>query len=129
MRSLLIPLTLLSLALLSCGESEPPPSLTELRATAPILKIKVMADGSILADDQPATLEELTPRFTELAQANGMVWYYRQDAGSAPHPIARDVISMLVDHQLPISLSTQPDFSDIIKKTANTDTNSDQNEQ
>ena len=113
---LMLILLALSLALQTCGESEPPPTLTELRANAPTLKLKVLADGSILANDQPATLDSLNTRLTELTQANGVVWYYRQNPGDKPHPIATELIRLLIDHQLPISLSTQPDFADIIEE-------------
>jgi hypothetical protein len=114
MRTTLI-LLVLSLVMPGCGESEPTP-LSELRANSPVLKIMVLVDGTVVANGEAVTLDELSARLDPLAKDNGMVWYYREDAGSSPHPVAMDVISLLVDHQLPISLSNQPDFSDIIER-------------
>jgi len=106
----------LCLALTGCGKSEPPPSLTELRADAPILTIKVLSDGSILADDIPTTLDTLNTHLPEFAKAHGLVWFYRDHPNDPPQPAATDVIRLVLDHELPICLSTEADFIDIIEE-------------
>lgn len=108
----------LCLALTGCGESEPPPSLTELRADAPILTVKVLADGSILADDAPATLDTLNTQLPKIAEAHGLVWFYRDAPNAQPQPAATDALRMILDHELPVCLATQPDFIDIIEEEA-----------
>jgi hypothetical protein len=81
---------------------------------APKAKVKVMADGSLFVDGEPATLERLDQRFAELANAHGVVWYYREAGESSPPPIAARVIELVIKHRLPISMSSKPDFSDTI---------------
>jgi hypothetical protein len=71
-------------------------------------KVSVLANGTVLVDGVPATLEELD---TALAGAKH-VWYYREAARGEPPPIARDVIQRLIARKLPITLSSKPDFSD-----------------
>jgi hypothetical protein len=43
------------------------------KAMASGIRIKVLADGSVLADDKPVTIEHLDQRFADLAQARGVV--------------------------------------------------------
>lgn len=111
-----LPILALCLALTGCGESEPPPSLTELRADAPILTIKVLADGSILADDALTTLDTLNTHLPEFAKSHGLVWFYRENPNAEPQPAATDVLRLMLDHELPVCLSTRPDFIDIIQE-------------
>jgi hypothetical protein len=78
------------------------------------IRIKVLADGSVLADDKPVTIEHLDQRFADLAQAGGVVWYYREAGESDPPPVAMQVMELVVKHQLPVTMSSNPDFSDVI---------------
>jgi hypothetical protein len=71
-------------------------------------KVSVLANGTVLVDGAPATLEELD---AALAGAKH-VWYYREAARGEPPPIARDVIQRVIARKLPITLSSKPDFSD-----------------
>jgi biopolymer transport protein ExbD len=48
--------------------------------TSNVLKIKVFADGRILADDQVIDLTQVAQRFSELKESSGAVWYYREAA-------------------------------------------------
>ena len=73
-----------------------------------------MADGSLFVDDRPVTLKSMDRRFAKLAKANGVVWYYREAGHAPPPPVAAEVIRLVMKHRLPISLSSQPDFSDTI---------------
>ena len=79
-----------------------------------VLKIAVTADGRVTADARPVTIETLAPILRELAKAKGSVWYYREAAAAEPHPNALKVLSAIVEHDLPVSLSTKPDFSDAV---------------
>jgi hypothetical protein len=80
----------------------------------PKIEVKVMADGSVFLDGQPATLATIDEKFAELAKAKGTVRYYRESAQSQPPPVAKDVIALVAKHRLPISFSSKPDFSDTI---------------
>jgi hypothetical protein len=79
-----------------------------------ILKIAVSTDGRITADGRAVSIEALAPILRELAKSKGQVWYYREAAAAEPHPNALKVLGAIVDHNLPVSLSTKPDFSDAV---------------
>ncbi len=48
------------------------------------------------------------------ASDNGGVWYHRQNPASEPPPQGPAVIQMIIKHQLPVSMSSRPDFSDYV---------------
>ena len=75
-------------------------------------KLAVLASGAILLDGQPADLEQLDAALERLKQDRGQVWYYREQAGGAPPPAGLAVIQRVVQHKIPVSLSSKPDFSD-----------------
>jgi hypothetical protein len=49
-----------------------------------------------------------------LAEHKGTVWSYREAAQTEPHPNALRIMSMVADYGLPISLSTKPDYSNVV---------------
>ena len=60
-------------------------------------------------------------RFEELQRAletarrdEGIVWYYRESAAQSPPQHALQVLNLVVQNQLRISLSSKPDFSDYV---------------
>jgi biopolymer transport protein ExbD len=83
-------------------------------ATPPTLKISVFASGEILADGQPCTLDELAPRLADVRSKHGGVFYFREAADQEPHANGVKVVELLVENQLPVSFSTQSDFSDYV---------------
>jgi hypothetical protein len=87
--------------------------------TMPVLKIQVFADGTIRAADAPATLQQLDQILAKHASDGGVVWYYREAAQSEPHPNAMHVIQLIIKHQLSVSMSSKPDFSDYIDGEGN----------
>jgi hypothetical protein len=95
--------------LIGCNRQHPP-----VNPNPPVLKIAVMADGRIIVDGQPATIESLRESLKQLAQQKGVVWYYRE-AGQTPAPLpATEVIQAVIDNRLPIRLSSRPDYSDSV---------------
>jgi hypothetical protein len=87
-----------------------------LKASGPILRIAVSRDGVVTADGAPITVDELSGKLKDLAAKKGGVFYYREAAQEKPHPTATKVITAVVEHQLPVSLSSKPDYSDVIDK-------------
>lgn len=79
-----------------------------------ILKIAVSADGRVIADGRAVSVDTLPSILRNLAKSKGEVWYYREAAQGETHPDALRVLSVIVDHNLPISLSTKPDYSDVV---------------
>lgn len=89
-------------------------SLELMAEPSKVLKIAVTADGHVTADGRAVSIEALIPILRDLAKSKGTVWYYREAAGAEPHPNALKVLSAIVDHNLPVSLSTKPDYSDAV---------------
>ena len=79
-----------------------------------VLKIAITASGQISADGRPTTVEALITILRELAKNKGEVWYYREAPLADPHPNAMKVLSAIVDNNLPVRLSSKPDYSDSI---------------
>jgi hypothetical protein len=50
----------------------------------------------------------------KLKADNGAVWYHRQKPAREPPPQGTAVIQLIIKHQLPVSMSTRPDFSDYV---------------
>jgi len=80
-----------------------------------VLHVKVLAQGSVLANDESVTFEQLDQRLASLKKAEGTVLYYREFPTGTPHPNATRVIEIVIKNQLPISLATKPDFSDAVR--------------
>jgi biopolymer transport protein ExbD len=79
-----------------------------------VLKIGITATGQISANGRPTTLEALVPMLRELANNKGEVWYYREAPEVDPHPNAMKVLEAIVEQNLPIRLSTKPDYFDSV---------------
>ncbi len=79
-----------------------------------VLRIAVYTDGRVTVDDQPANIQELAARLSLLAGTGAQVYYYREAADEKPHPNGISVVQLLLDSQLPVSLSTRPDFADYV---------------
>jgi hypothetical protein len=80
----------------------------------PVGKIAVTASGAVSFDGATVTLDGLKAKLADLKKRNGVVWYYRQAASSEPPAQAIDVIKLVIDNQLPISMSSRPDYSDVV---------------
>ncbi len=80
----------------------------------PIGKIAVTARGVVSFDGAAITLDGLKLKLADLKKRNGTIWYYREAAGSAPSAEATAVLRLIAESRLPISLSTKPDYSDVV---------------
>ncbi len=76
--------------------------------------------GEIWCDDIRTSLGDLAPRLAQLRAADGVVWYYREDVEAAPAPEAMAVVRMVIEQRLPISMSTRPDFADVVQADGTT---------
>jgi hypothetical protein len=82
----------------------------------PVAKVTVLESGAVLLDGRPTTLPALEERLKALKAANGAVWYHRQNPASEPPPQGTAVVQLIIKHQLPVSMSAKPDFSDYVDK-------------
>jgi hypothetical protein len=88
----------------------------DIMADSPkVLKIAVTSSGQISANGSPTTLEALAPLLSDVAKNKGEVWYYHGAPKEEPHPNALKVLSAIIDHNLPVRLSSKPDYSDTIE--------------
>jgi hypothetical protein len=79
-----------------------------------ILKVAIMADGRIVVNGSPSSIESLRESLKRLAEQKGVVWYYREAGQGEPPPQSAQVIQAVVENRLPIRLSSRPDYSDAI---------------
>jgi GTP cyclohydrolase II len=87
------------------------------QANAPqpqVRRISVMATGKILLDRDEVTIAELKKALERVKTQRGIVWYYRESGKGDPPEQAIEVFNLIVEHKVPVSLSTRPDFSDFV---------------
>lgn len=84
-----------------------------------ILKISILTTNSIFLNGKEVSPDELMSALSEAKNKNGGVWYYRENPAEEPPPAASQVIQMVTDNKLPISMSTKPDFSDYVDGNGN----------
>jgi hypothetical protein len=88
---------------------------TRMMADSPnIVKVAVTRGGEVTANGKRTTLEDLDSICRGLAEHKGKVWYYREAPKEEPHPIARKVLDIIIRYDLPVRLSSKPDYSDSI---------------
>jgi len=81
-----------------------------------ILKIAVLANGDVTAGGTEIEFNVLDPLFGELADAKGVVWYFRENPGNdAPPATASDVIDLIIKHRLPVCLSPTASYKNCRK--------------
>lgn len=79
-----------------------------------IARIAVFSSGAVQLDGRPTTLPALDAELGKLKADKGVVWYHRENPASEPPPQGTAVIQLIIKHQLPVSMSTKPDFSDYV---------------
>ena len=77
-------------------------------------KVAVMANGTVWFNGAAVTLDELKVKLAELKRQQGAVWYYRQASAGEPPDVAIEAVKLVIDNRLPISMSTRPDYSDVV---------------
>ena len=80
----------------------------------PILKVAVFADGRFTVDGVLSSISSLRESLVQLSTQRGAVWYYRESGQQEPPPAATEVLAELMAAQLPIRLSSKPDYSDSV---------------
>jgi len=77
-------------------------------------KVAVLQNGAVSYNDEPVNLQELNAYLAALKLQNGVVWYYREAPEKSAPSISTQVVQLVIDNKLPISLSTAPDFSTVV---------------
>jgi hypothetical protein len=79
-----------------------------------------VASGDIFVNDKRVcTIAELKNKLNEIKCLHGAVWYYRENSSHSPHEVADEVFGLVMSLEMPISLSTKPDFSDWVDANGN----------
>jgi hypothetical protein len=81
---------------------------------APVLKVALLANGAIAVDGVPSNLESLRDSISSIAQRKGVVWYYREAAHTKAPPKSAEIVKLIIEHRVPVRLSTRPDYSDSV---------------
>jgi hypothetical protein len=79
-----------------------------------IIRISVSNTGRILLDGREVNMCDLRGALEKAQERRETVWFYRQSGGGQPPAEAVEVFQLIVAHQVPVSLSTKPDFSDYL---------------
>jgi hypothetical protein len=82
--------------------------------TSPILKVSVLASGTVSLDGEEVSPAQLRERVLARKADRPVIWYYREAAQGEPPPEAMEVMKMVAENRLPISLSSKADFSDYV---------------
>jgi len=89
-------------------------SLVFAAEKAKVVKIQVAASGEVLIDGEKAVPGMLQEKLAALSKASGEVWYYREKSEGPPPASALEIVQVVTQYELPLSLSTKPDFSDYV---------------
>jgi|RhiMetdeSRZDD1v2_1073273.scaffolds.fasta_scaffold52397_7 hypothetical protein len=81
---------------------------------SPSLRISVLSSGKILLDGRKATVSKIKRALAKARSEKDTVWYYRESGKGKPPSQAIEIVRLVVENRLPISLSSRPDFSDYI---------------
>ena len=100
------------LLLIACGSGEEGAGVEPAETT--VAKVRVYGDGRITLDGSPVSLDDLSAVFADLEEQGGNVWYYREGGESEPHPNATAVVQAIIDARLPVSMSSEENFSNVV---------------
>jgi hypothetical protein len=79
-----------------------------------IMRISVLVTGKIIVDGKAATPADVQRALENAKTKRRTVWYYRESGGLEPPAEAIEVFKMIVEHKVPVSISTKSDFSDFV---------------
>ena len=80
----------------------------------PVLRISVLASGKLVLNGMESNLPEVKEALGKARSEKAVVWYYREGGKGEPPQQAVEVIKLVIENNLPISMSSKPDFSDYI---------------
>ena len=114
MKRTLIIAFLMSLLFSACekipNSSLKPPSSIE-KSASDILKVSVFRDGRVNINGKELSIDDAVQQIGAASSSDSLVYYYREAGQEEPHPNASKIIASVIDANLAISLSSEPDFS------------------
>lgn len=111
-----------AMMLLACkrkqASSEAPGASAAVAPAEPVsetvVRISARQDGTLMLDGAQMTPEQALQNLQAMDPAHTVIWYYREAPREPPHPAVAGVVRAIAELGLPVSLSTQPDFSDFV---------------
>lgn len=79
------------------------------------IKIGLLESDAIILNGQEVSLANLQSHLNGANAARDLVLYYKEGHTSTPR--SAEIVKLLVDRKLPVSLSTKPDYSDYVDRT------------
>ena len=76
--------------------------------------VREIGSLKVLLDGKKSTVAKVKKALKKASSETGTVWYYRESGKGAPPSQAIEIVKLVVENRLPISLSSRPDFSDYI---------------
>jgi hypothetical protein len=95
-------------------------ALRTAREPPPVLELAVYRNGRVAADGLDVDPAQLPGMLAGLHRRNGVVWLYREGASGERHPNAALVARAIAAAHVPLSLSSRPDFSDVLSPDGTT---------
>ena len=80
----------------------------------PVLRISVLTSGKVLLNGKESNLPDVKKALEKARSEQAIVWYYRESGKGEPPQQAMEVIKLVIENNLPISMSSKPDYSDYI---------------
>ena len=69
---------------------------------------------NILLDGKPSTSADVRAAVERAKEGKSAIWYYRENAGTPATDSQMEVLKIITDAGVPVSLSTKADFSDYV---------------
>jgi hypothetical protein len=79
-----------------------------------VIKISALSNGTLLLNGTLTDLPTLEAALRRARTVGGEVWYYRDNPAQEPPPSALAAVQLVIKYQLPVSFSSQSDFSDTV---------------
>lgn len=90
---------------------------------AGVIYVSVFNDGSIQINGNSVRLDDFTEKLNDLKPSAKYIFYYREAARGEPTDqqwgLIKEVLDGMMQLRLPISLSSKPDFSDVVDGAGN----------
>jgi hypothetical protein len=80
------------------------------------IKIGLLESGAILLDGQPIDASQLEVRLSQADRSKDQVLYYKEGLTQLNSRESEAIVKLVIEHRLPISFSTKPDFSDYVDR-------------
>ncbi len=78
-------------------------------------KVSVLSSNKIFLSGEEIEMKQLGSVFRAAAKNRGLVLYYRENASAEANEVADHVVRLAIAAEVPIQMSSQADFSDLLR--------------